>query len=743
MADLETRSELSRDSLGAIGDVLGAIGRREFELQPILERIVERAAELCDAGWGYLWMREGDEFLAVASHGASQASWEFEQQHPIKPGRSSLVGRVALEGRAVLIPDVLDDPEYDWAEGQKLAGHRTALGLPIHGDGGDVIGVVGVARTAVAPFDDEQIGIVSVFADQASVAVRLAGLLAEEHEAAQREAAVQDVLQAITGSTFDLDAMLQIVTEHAVRLCHAESGNLARRDGDVFRVVAFTGFGATPEEREYERLERSLTYGPDRGSATGRVLIERGVVHIPDVLHDPDYMLAPLQKVAGFRTLLAVPMLRDGEPIGVISVARNEPRPFTAAEIRIIQTFADQASVAVRLAGLLGETHEALERETAVGQVLQSISRSTFELDAVLQTVLDSAVRLTHADQGNILREVGGFFRARAFSSDVPEEFRDVISSIAFQPERGSAMGRALLERGPVQIVDVLADPEYQLHDAQRIIGFRTLLAAPLLRDGEPIGVLAVWRQEVQAFTAPEINLLTTFADQAVLAIENVRLFETIDRQRTELARYAPQAAELLSSDEGEQLLAGHRREITALFCDLRGFTAFAETAEPEEVLGLLREYHAAVGELAVANGGTVEHFAGDGLMVFFNDPAKLADHQMAGVRAALAMRERFSPLAAGWRKRGYELGLGIGLAAGYATLGRIGFEGRYDYGAVGNVVILASRLSEAAVADEILVSQRLHAATESEIDAEEVDALQLKGFSRPMSVYRVRALRT
>ncbi len=249
--------------------------------------------------------------------------------------------------------------------------------------------------------------------------------------------------------------------------------------------------------------------------------------------------------------------------------------------------------------------------------------------------------------------------------------------------------------------------------------------------------------RRLRRFSEPEINLLTTFADQAVLAIENVRLFETIDRQRTELARYAPQAAQLLSSDEGEQLLAGHRREITALFCDLRGFTAFAETAEPEEVLGLLREYHAAVGELAVANGGTVEHFAGDGLMVFFNDPAKLADHQMAGVRAALAMRERFSPLAAGWRKRGYELGLGIGLATGYATLGRIGFEGRYDYGAVGNVVILASRLSEAAVADEILVSQRLHAATESEIDAEAVDALQLKGFSRPMSVYRVRGVRS
>ena len=740
MAELETRAELTRDRLGAIGDVLGAIGRGDFELQPILERIVERAADLCDAGWGYLWMRDGDDFRAVASHGASEASWEYEEQHPVRPGRGSLVGRVALEGVPVLIADVLADPEYDWPEGQKLAGHRTALGLPIHGDDGEVIGVVGLARTTVAPFDEEQIGIVSVFADEASIAVRLAGLLAEEHESALREAAVQDVLQAITRSTFDLDAILQIVTEHAVRLCHGESGNLARRDGEVFRVVAFTGFG--PNANEYERLERSLEYVPGRGSATGRVLMDRAVVQIPDVRDDPDYTLTSLTEIAGTNSILAVPMLREGEPIGVISVGRNRAGGFTAAEIRTIQTFAEQASVAVRLAGLLGETHEALERETAVGQVLQSITRSSFELDAVLQTVLDSAVRLTHADQGNILRERDGHFEARAFSADVPAEFREIISGIAFKPERGSAMGRALVERGLIQIVDVLADPEYQLWNAQRVIGFRTILASPLLRDGEPIGVLSVWRHQVNAFTAPEMTLLTTFADQAVLAIENVRLFETIDRQRTELARYAPQAAQLLSSDEGEQLLAGHRREITALFCDLRGFTAFAETAEPEEVLGLLREYHATVGELAVLNGGTVEHFAGDGLMVFFNDPAKLPDHQLAAVRAALAMRERFAPLAAGWRRRGYELGLGIGLAAGYATLGRIGFEGRYDYGAVGNVVILASRLSEAAAADEILVSQRLHAAIEAQIDAEEVDPLQLKGFSRPMSVYRIRAAR-
>src|SRR5206468_289639 len=197
---------------------------------------------------------------------------------------------------------------------------------------------------------------------------------------------------------------------------------------------------------------------------------------------------------------------------------------------------------------------------------LQTISRSTFELDAVLQAVLDNAVRLSHADQGNITREMGGEFRAMVFSADVPKEFRELMTGFVPVPGRGSAMGRAMLERAPIQIIDALADPEYELVEAQRLAGFRTILGIPMFRDGETIGVLSVWRRHVQEFSPSEVSLLKTFADQAVLAIENVRLFETIDRQRTELARYAPQAAELLSSTEGEQLLAGHRPEITAPF---------------------------------------------------------------------------------------------------------------------------------------------------------------------------------
>jgi class 3 adenylate cyclase len=389
------------------------------------------------------------------------------------------------------------------------------------------------------------------------------------------------------------------------------------------------------------------------------------------------------------------------------------------------------------IAELRREQRRAAEHEAAIRAVIQTIARTTFDLDAVLQTVIDRAVELCHADNGNVARHEGDVYRVVAFTSFTPEYERLVRERI-YVPERGSVIGRTLLERRVVQILDVLDDPEYTLTDIQRAGGFRTALGVPMLREEELIGAIAVGRREVRAFDDAEIRLIETFADHVVIAIENVRLFRTVERQRAELARYAPQVANLLSSEEGERLLAGHRREITALFCDLRGFSAFAETADPEEVLDVLRQYHAAVGQLVTAHDGTVEHFAGDGLMAFFNDPVPLADHELAAVRAATEISERFTELAGVWRKRGYELGLGIGIATGYATLGRIGFEGRYDYGAVGNVVILAARLSDAAGPGEILLTQRTHAAIEDRLQSTPVPDLQLKGISRPVVAMRL-----
>jgi adenylate cyclase len=226
-------------------------------------------------------------------------------------------------------------------------------------------------------------------------------------------------------------------------------------------------------------------------------------------------------------------------------------------------------------------------------------------------------------------------------------------------------------------------------------------------------------------------------------AARQADLLRTIERQKDELTRFlSPQVAALVSSAEGEQLLAGHRRIATSVFCDLRDFTPFSEASEPEEVLGVLREYHAAMGELIVANGGTLEHFAGDGMMVFFNDPVLQEDHVERAVRMALAMRDRFGELGAAWTRRGYHLGFGVGIATGFATLGRIGFEGRYDYGMIGTAVITASRLSSAARPDQILLSPRSHAAVEDLFEVEDVGELQLKGFSRPIAAVNVLGAR-
>jgi len=394
-----------------------------------------------------------------------------------------------------------------------------------------------------------------------------------------------------------------------------------------------------------------------------------------------------------------------------------------------------------QIAELRRAQRRAEEREAAIGDVIHAIARSTFDLDVVLQTVINRAVQLSEADHGNIARRDGDVYRVVALRSMAPE-YERLVREREYVPERGSVIGRTLLEGRVVQIPDVLADPDYSLTGLQKAAGYRTVLGVPMIREAAAIGVIAVGRTEVRPFSDAEIRLIQTFADHVVVAVENVRLYQTVERQRTELARFAPQVAELLSSDEGEQLLAGHRREITALFCDLRGFTAFAEIAEPEEVLDVLREYQRAVGELVVANEGTIERFAGDGLMAFFNDPVPIPNHQLAAVRTALAVDERFATLAAGWRKRGHELGLGTGIATGYATLGRIGFEGRYDYAAIGNVVNLAARLSDAAGHGEILLSQRTHAAVEDGVVAEPVDDLELKGFSRPVRAVRAIQVR-
>jgi class 3 adenylate cyclase/CheY-like chemotaxis protein/putative methionine-R-sulfoxide reductase with GAF domain len=384
---------------------------------------------------------------------------------------------------------------------------------------------------------------------------------------------------------------------------------------------------------------------------------------------------------------------------------------------------------------------EAVDRQAATNEVLAIMSRSAFDLQVVLDASVRAAVRLCRADYGVAYVLEGDAYRVAA-SAGGTDELDRWERELTIKPGRDSVVGRVALLGEAIQIEDVQDDREY-VASGQQVGGYRTIFGVPIEQDGTISGVLALTRSEVRAFADAEKALAIGFAEQAAIGVANARLLETIDRQRGQLARFlSPQVAQLVSSPEGEALLAGHRREITAMFCDLRNFTTFSETAEPEEVLGFLRRYHAMVGALVVEHEGTLEHFAGDGIMVFFNDPAPQEDHAGRAVRMAVAIRERFAEVSDEWRRRGHILQVGIGIATGYATMGRIGFEGRYDYGGVGNAIILASRLSGEAEPNEILISQRTFAALDGDqATAEPAGERALKGFSRPLLVYSVGSM--
>ena len=349
------------------------------------------------------------------------------------------------------------------------------------------------------------------------------------------------------------------------------------------------------------------------------------------------------------------------------------------------------------------------------------------------------------------------------------DHFKDVP---IIQGERGSATGRALFEGKVIHIPDVKADPEYTLLDAQRLGDYRTVLSVPMLREGVSIGALTLSRSDVRPFTANQIELVTTFADQAAIAIENARLLGEL-RERTiqleeqsqqvvklnqlleqrvadqvgEIERMSrlrrflpPQVADLIVASGNEKQLESHRREITALFCDLRGFTGFTEIADAEDVMALLRDYHAAVGEIIIKYSGTLERYAGDGLMVIFNDPVPVENPALQAVLMALEMRYAIGALTEKWRRLGHDIGFGIGIAHGFATLGTIGFEGRFDYAAIGTVSNVASRLCDEAKPSQILLSPRVLMEVEDAVTVEPVGEFQLKGIRRPIAAYNVLA---
>ena len=529
----ELRESLQRQT--ATADVLKVISSSPGELEPVFGALLENATRICEARFGNLSLYNGETFQNVALHNPPGGYSERGLGEVIRPHAESGLAYVARTKQIAHIDDIRTQPPY--REGDPaavgladVAGARTLLIVPMLKENA-LVGTIAIYRQEVRPFTDKQIELVKNFAAQAVIAIENTRLLNELRESLQQQTATSDVLKVISRSTFDLQVVLDTLVESAVRLCEDERGLVFRREGETYKSVAYYNYSP-----EFRAFHESHPITPGRGTAVGRTALEGKTVQIVDILADPEYTFGEAQKLGGGRATLAVPLLREGAPIGALVLQRTEPRPYTRKQIELVETFADQAVIAIENARLLNELRESLQQQTATADVLKVISRSAFDLQTVLDALIETATRMCDADQGAITREIdGAFFRAANFGYS--SALSDFIRNTPVQMDRGSIAGRALVEARIVQIPDVKADPNYTFSPALDSGDFRTALGVPMLREGVPIGVLSLTRKDVRPFTEKQIEVATTFADQAAIAIENVRLFESVEARTRELAK--------------------------------------------------------------------------------------------------------------------------------------------------------------------------------------------------------------
>jgi GAF domain-containing protein len=595
VASLKRALAEALEQQAATADVLKVISNSPGDLEPVFGAVLDNATRICGAQFGTLFLFDGEKFRLAAQYKTPAALQEFQRQRgPFVPETGTSLHQTL---RTKIVHTADDATRSVQGFASKLGGARSTIHVPMLKDN-TLVGVFVIYRQEVKPFTDKQIELVQSFAAQAVIAVENARLLNELRqrtddlsEALEQQTATSEVLQVISSSPGDLEPVFQTMLERAVRICGAKFGTLYRCEGDAFRLTA--SYNAPIEFREARRRNPLTRRSNTANTGLDRAAITKKPVQIADVQEEPAYRAKPealeFATRTGARSLLAVPLLKEGELVGVVVIYRQEVRPFSDKQTELVQNFAAQAVIAIENARLLSELRqrtddlsESLEQQTATADVLKVISRSAYDLHTVLDSLLRTAGRLCDADRGTITQKKGDQFY-RAVSFGFPVEYIEYIKDRPVEPGRNTGTGRALVEGKIVHIPDVHNDPEFNWPEAQKLGGFRTMLGVPMLREGIPMGVMALTRSEVRPFTDKQIELVGTFADQAAIAIENVRLFDEIQDKSRQLEE---------ASEHKSRFLANMSHELRTPLNAILGYTELIQDsvygAPPEKMVSVL-----------------------------------------------------------------------------------------------------------------------------------------------------------
>jgi GAF domain-containing protein len=766
----ELQNRLEREA--ATRQILSVINQSPDDEQPVFDAVLKNAARLCGSPNALLSLvDDGREFIINrAAWGETYNEADLGQKVPF--AGENVAAQTIREKRVVQIEDLADTDLYreGWQYRRDLvdkAGIRTVLAVPLI-SGGEGIGCINLRRSEVLPFTPDQIALLETFAAQAVIAIENVRQFRELQTRLEREAATREILSVISQSRDDEQPVFDVILKSASRLCKAPLAFLSMANDERTHVNFQAMLGARPE---FTELVENF-HEPIEGSqlVAVRPVAEAVPIRVDDITADDLYRSGErwrmvLADIEGVRSLLAVPLVSGGKGIGAIVLYRREIAPFTDDDLALVQGFAAQAVIAVQNVRQFRELQTRLEREAATREILSVISQSRDDENPVFNVIVENAGRLCGTHHAGLLlvdEKRENVILAAMRSTD----YIGLSVGVSVPLRGGSATSAdCILEGRVAHFEDLTNDELYKQGDPHRRLlvdeaGARTMLNVPLILGEQAIGAITLQRNEVKPFSQDEIALIEGFAAQAVIAIENVRQFRALETLNAELGdrveeqvgeiermgklkRFlSPAVADAVVSSGGEDILGSHRALIGILFCDIRGFTAFCETAEPEETIEFLQTYHEEMGKLINAHGAGVDHRWGDGIMVIFNDPFPCEDPAGDALRLALAMREKMAEICQRWKRLGHRLGFGVGVSLGYATVGMVGSEGRFDYTANGSAVNMAARLCDHAEDGEILLSPRAYTAVEDDYEAESTGEMTFKGIRLPVEVFRVVAER-